>query len=50
LTIDEVNAGLGQPQVVTDVGKTNGKPVKLYLYKDWKVTFTDGKVSKYEDR
>jgi hypothetical protein len=43
LTIEEVKAGLGDPLTIADKGAT-----VLYVYKDWKVTFTDGKVSDIE--
>jgi hypothetical protein len=39
-TIDEVVAIQGQPQKVVDLGAK-----KIYVYKDMKITFTDGKVS-----
>ncbi len=39
-TIDEVTASLGQPDKVVDLG---GK--KIYIYRDLKITFLDGKVS-----
>jgi hypothetical protein len=39
-TTDQVVAGLGQPDKVVDLG---GK--KIYIYKDLKITFVDGKVS-----
>ncbi len=38
-TIDEVTAGLGQPKNIVDLGTK-----KIYVYKDMKITFTDGKV------
>jgi hypothetical protein len=40
LTIDEVKAVQGEPQKVVDLG-----PKKIYVYKDLKITFIDGKVS-----
>ena len=40
MTIDQVTALLGQPQVVGDVGSR-----KTYFYGNMKVVFTDGKVS-----
>jgi hypothetical protein len=39
-TIDQVTAALGQPQKVVNLGTK-----KIYVYKDSKVTFKDGKVS-----
>jgi hypothetical protein len=39
-TIDEVVAALGQPEKIVDLGSK-----KIYVYKDLKVTFIDGKVS-----
>jgi len=39
-TIDQVVAALGQPQKMVDLGSK-----KIYVYKDLKVTFVDGKVS-----
>jgi hypothetical protein len=39
-TIEEVGAILGQPEKVVDLG---GK--KIYVYKDMKITFADGRVS-----
>jgi len=39
-TADQVVAGLGQPDKVVDLG---GK--KIYIYKDLKITFVDGRVS-----
>ena len=39
-TIDEVSGALGQPVRVVDLG-----PKKIYVYKDMKITFRDGKVS-----
>ena len=39
-TTDQVVAGLGQPDKVVDLG---GK--KIYVYKDLKITFVDGRVS-----
>jgi len=41
MTIDEVKAGFGEPANIVDVG--NGK--LIYMYKDKKVTFVNGKVS-----
>jgi hypothetical protein len=35
-----VVAGLGQPDKVVDLGSK-----KIYIYKDLKITFVDGKVS-----
>ena len=40
LTIDQVVAILGQPQVVGDLGSK-----KTYFYGNMKVIFTDGKVT-----
>jgi hypothetical protein len=39
-SIDEVTGQLGQPKSVVDLG-----PKKIYVYKDMKITFKDGKVS-----
>ena len=39
-TVEEVTAGLGQPDKVVDLGSK-----KIYFYRDLKVTFLDGKVS-----
>jgi hypothetical protein len=39
-TIDQVVAALGQPEKIVDLG-----PKKIYVYKDLKITFTNGKVS-----
>jgi hypothetical protein len=39
-TIDEVVAALGQPERIANVGSK-----KIYVYKDLKVTFVNGKVS-----
>jgi hypothetical protein len=39
-TIDEVVAALGQPEKIVDLGTK-----KIYVYKDLKITFTNGKVS-----
>jgi hypothetical protein len=38
-TIDQVQAALGQPDKIVDLGAK-----KIYVYKDLKVVFTDGKV------
>jgi len=43
MTIDEVKAIQGEPQKIVDLGSK-----KIYVYKDLKVTFTDGKVSDIE--
>jgi outer membrane biosynthesis protein TonB len=40
LSIDQVRAIQGEPQKVVDLG-----PKQIYVYKDLKITFTDGKVS-----
>jgi hypothetical protein len=40
LTIDEVKAIQGEPQKIVDLGAK-----KIYVYKDLKITFSDGKVS-----
>jgi hypothetical protein len=40
MTIEEVKAVLGDPKQIADSGAK-----KFYVYKDWKITFTDGKVS-----
>jgi hypothetical protein len=39
-TTDEVVKALGQPEKIVDLG-----PKKIYVYKDLKITFTNGKVS-----
>jgi len=39
-TIDEVVNALGQPEKIVDLGAK-----KIYVYKDLKITFTNGKVS-----
>jgi hypothetical protein len=39
-TIDQVVAALGQPEKIVDLGAK-----KIYVYKDLKITFVDGKVS-----
>jgi hypothetical protein len=39
-TTDQVVAGLGQPDKVVDLGRK-----KIYIYKDLKITFVDGRVS-----
>jgi hypothetical protein len=39
-TIDQVTAALGNPTKIVDLGAK-----KLYVYKDMKITFKDGKVS-----
>jgi len=39
-TTDQVVAGLGQPDKVVDLGSK-----KIYVYKDLKITFVDGRVS-----
>jgi len=39
-TIDQVQAALGQPQQIIDLG-----PKKIYKYADLKVVFVDGRVS-----
>jgi hypothetical protein len=39
-TADQVVAGLGQPDKVVDLGSK-----KIYIYKDLKITFVDGRVS-----
>jgi hypothetical protein len=39
-TTDQVVAGLGQPDKVVDLGSK-----KIYIYKDLKITFVDGRVS-----
>ena len=39
-TIDQVVAALGQPEKIVDLGAK-----KIYVYKDLKITFTNGKVS-----
>jgi hypothetical protein len=40
MTEDQVTAAFGQPDKIVDLGAK-----KLYIYKDMKVTFLDGKVS-----
>jgi hypothetical protein len=42
-TIDEVTSMLGQPKSVVDLG-----PKKIYVYKDMKVTFKDGKATDFQ--
>ena len=39
-TIEEVVSILSQPEKVVDLGAK-----KIYVYKDMKITFTDGRVS-----
>jgi hypothetical protein len=39
-SIDEVRASLGAPEKIVDLGKK-----QIYVYKDLKVTFLDGKVA-----
>jgi hypothetical protein len=39
-SIQDVVASLGQPKQAIDVG-----PKKIYVYKDLKITFLNGKVS-----
>jgi hypothetical protein len=39
-SIDDVVAALGQPEKIVDLG-----PKKIYVYKDLKITFANGKVS-----
>jgi hypothetical protein len=39
-TVEQVTAALGQPKNVVDLG-----PKKIYVFKDMKVTFKDGKVT-----
>ena len=39
-TVDQVVAGLGRPDKVVDLGSK-----KIYVYKDLKITFVDGRVS-----
>jgi len=39
-TIDQVTGALGQPKSVVNLG-----PKKIYVYKDMKITFKDGKVT-----
>ena len=40
MSIDEVKAIQGEPQKIVDLGSK-----KIYVYKDLKITFSDGKVS-----
>jgi hypothetical protein len=40
LSIEDVKAIQGEPQKIVDLGSK-----KIYVYKDLKITFTDGKVS-----
>ena len=40
MTVDEVKAIQGEPQKIVDLGSK-----KIYVYKDLKITFSDGKVS-----
>jgi hypothetical protein len=42
-TIDQVTAAIGQPQKIVNLGTK-----KIYVYKDSKITFKDGKVSNVE--
>jgi len=37
---DQVKSALGQPEKIVDLGKK-----QIYVYKDLKVTFVDGKVT-----
>jgi hypothetical protein len=39
-TIDQVVAALGQPDKIVNLGSK-----QIYVYKDLKVTFVDGKVA-----
>jgi hypothetical protein len=39
-TVDQAKSALGQPEKIVDLGKK-----QIYVYKDLKVTFVDGKVS-----
>ena len=39
-TIDQVTAAIGQPKNIVNLGAK-----KIYVYKDMKITFKDGKVS-----
>jgi hypothetical protein len=39
-TMDQVTAALGQPKSIVDLGAK-----KIYIYKDMKITFKDGKVT-----
>jgi hypothetical protein len=39
-TIDQVVGAMGQPEKIVNLGKK-----QIYLYKDLKITFVDGKVS-----
>jgi len=39
MTIDQVQASLGQPSKVVNLG-----PKQIYVYKDLKVTFLNGRV------
>jgi hypothetical protein len=45
LTIDQVVAQLGQPETTATVGEK-----QIYLFKEWKVTFINGKVSDIDVR
>ena len=40
MTVDDVKAIQGEPQKIVDLGSK-----KIYVYKDLKITFTDGRVS-----
>ncbi len=40
LSVDDVKAIQGEPEKVVDLGSK-----KIYVYKDLKITFLDGKVS-----
>jgi hypothetical protein len=42
-SIDQVTGSLGQPKNIVDLGAK-----KIYVYKDMKITFTNGKVSNVE--
>jgi len=42
-TVEQVTAAMGQPEKMVDLGSK-----KIYLYKDLKITFVDGKVSDVE--
>jgi hypothetical protein len=43
MTIDQVKAALGDPVSIAEVGSKT-----IYVYKDLKITFVNGKVSNVE--
>jgi hypothetical protein len=42
-TVEQVTAAMGQPTKTVNLG-----PKKIYVYKDMKITFKDGKVTNVE--